>query len=118
MHPARLAILEALRWSEECVCHLEACLGLQQAYISQQLAVLRRVGLIADRRDGLNIYYRIAQPEVLQLLDTVRILAGVPGDQPPREPRRPDCPCPRCRHAVPMLITLHEAYHKNEDSHG
>ncbi len=36
MHPGRLAILEILRNGEECVCRMEALLGLRQAYISQQ----------------------------------------------------------------------------------
>ena len=43
---ARLAILNILRDSEHCVCHMEAYLGYRQAYISQQLMVLREAGLI------------------------------------------------------------------------
>ena len=49
-HPARLAILEALRQGEACVCHLEALFGWRQAYLSQQLMVLRAAGL-ADAGD-------------------------------------------------------------------
>ena len=48
-HPARLAILEILREGEQCVCHMETYLGQRQAYISQQLSVLREAGLITDR---------------------------------------------------------------------
>ena len=70
-HPARLAILEILRDGEHCVCHMEAYLGLRQAYISQQLAVLREVGLILDRRDGWNIYYRVINPQIYAVLDAV-----------------------------------------------
>ncbi len=51
-HPTRLAILDLLRDGEHCVCHLEAFLGLRQAYISQQLLILREAGLVQDRRDG------------------------------------------------------------------
>jgi len=40
-HPTRMAIMEILRQGEECVCHMEAILGHRQAYLSQQLAVLR-----------------------------------------------------------------------------
>ena len=57
-HPARLAILEILRDGEHCVCHMEAHLGFRQAYISQQLSVLRDAGLVQDRRDGWNIFLR------------------------------------------------------------
>jgi ArsR family transcriptional regulator len=96
MHPARIAILESLRNSEECVCHLEAHLHLRQAYLSQQLAVLRKAGLIADRRDGMNMFYRITQPEVLNLLDAACTMVG----GTPRirlESAIPHaCPCPKC----------------------
>jgi ArsR family transcriptional regulator len=68
-HPARLAILEELRKGECCVCHLEALLGSRQAYISQQLAVLRDAGLISDRRDGWNVYYRVNDPRVFDMLN-------------------------------------------------
>lgn len=57
--PARIAILEILRNGEECVCHMETILGFRQAYLSQQLAVLREAGVIQDRRDGWNIFYRV-----------------------------------------------------------
>ena len=84
-HPSRLAILQVLRDGEECVCHLEAALGLRQAYISQQLMVLRQVGLVTDRREGWNVFYRVVKPEVYALLDaalaTVRPEgASVPAD--------------------------------------
>lgn len=96
MHPTRIAILEALRHSEECVCHLEAHLRVRQAYLSQQLAVLRKAGLIADRRDGMNIFYRIIQPEVLMLLDTARFMVGGTTATAPDAVRPPACPCPKC----------------------
>jgi len=70
-HPSRLAILGILRDGEHCVCHMEAYLGLRQAYISQQLAVLREVELILDRRDGWNIYYRVINPQIYAVLDAV-----------------------------------------------
>jgi len=76
MHPTRIALLEALREGEQCVCRLEEALAMPQAYISQQLAVLRRVGLIADRRRGVNIFYRIAKPEVLQMIDLARTMVN------------------------------------------
>lgn len=68
-HPQRLAILEALEGKELCVCDMEEVLGLRQAYVSQQLAVLREAGLVCFRRDGWNVLYRIARPEVYELLD-------------------------------------------------
>lgn len=76
MHPLRIALLEALREGEQCVCQLEERLNMRQAYISQQLAVLRKAGIIADRRGGLNIFYRIAKPEVLDLIDLAHTMTG------------------------------------------
>lgn len=98
MHPTRLEILDLLRDGEACVCHLEAALGLRQAYISQQLMVLREAGLVQDRRDGWNSYYRIIQPQVFALLDVAQTMSGAN----PAKVRQQlnaglsSCTCPRC----------------------
>ena len=96
MHPARVAILDLLRGEEECVCHLEARLGYRQAYISQQLAVLRAAGLVQDRRDGWNIFYRVTRPEIFPLLDQARAVLGLAPIQATTDDRAPACPCPKC----------------------
>jgi ArsR family transcriptional regulator len=75
-HPKRLAILEALRDGEHCVCELEEALNLRQAYVSQQLTTLREAGLVCYRKDGWNVIYRIAQPEVYTLLDMATLIHG------------------------------------------
>ncbi len=93
-HPARLRILEILRGGEECVCHMEATLGYRQAYLSQQLAVLRDAGIVEVRRDGWNIYYRVILPEIYTLLDAANLLAGE--SVPSRRQNTPGCPCPKC----------------------
>jgi ArsR family transcriptional regulator len=94
MHPARLAILDSLRAEEACVCHLEALLQQRQAYISQQLMVLREAGLIEDRRDGWNVFYRIANPSVFLVIDAARNALGETGAPRPAVPD--GCPCPKC----------------------
>jgi DNA-binding transcriptional ArsR family regulator len=76
MHPARLAILDVLGTNEACVCHLEAALGYRQAYLSQQLMVLREAGIVDDRRDGWNVYYRVNKPGVLNVMDAARQVLG------------------------------------------
>jgi ArsR family transcriptional regulator len=76
MHPARLAILDVLRTGEACVCHMEAALGYRQAYLSQQLIVLRDAGLVDDRRDGWNIYYQVSVPDVFNVIDAARLAVG------------------------------------------
>jgi DNA-binding transcriptional ArsR family regulator len=94
-HPARLAIMDILRDGEHCVCHIEAYLGLRQAYISQQLAVLREAGLIHDRRDGWNIFYRVSTPKIFEILGAVR---GMLGQEQVKlkDPAQVSCPCPDC----------------------
>lgn len=96
-HPARLTILETLRNGEACVCHMEAAYGWRQAYISQQLMVLREAGIVADRREGWNIFYRVVKPEIYAILDAVyqatRRNAKI--DLPMAAPE--GCACPNCR---------------------
>ncbi|GIV89810.1 MAG: transcriptional regulator [Chloroflexus sp.] len=97
MHPVRIQIIEILRRGESCVCHIEAILGLRQAYVSQQLAVLRKAGLIGDRRDGPNIYYRLLRREVLDLLDMARAMID---ESEPWQPIPVGCVCPQCQTKV------------------
>ncbi len=92
-HPARLAILDMLRQGEACVCHLEAALGYRQAYLSQQLAVLREAGLVQVRREGWNIYYQILDTAILNVLDEARRLTHTQDVTPQRAG---NCPCPKC----------------------
>lgn len=105
-HPTRLAILDILRDGEQCVCHMEATLGLRQAYISQQLMILKEAELIEPRRDGLNLYYRAIKPEVFNILDTLSAVTGVTPKLPKHKHANTECPCPKCSDARPGLIQL------------
>ena len=89
-HPARLHILDELRRDEACVCHLQTVLERPQAYVSQQLRVLREAGIVADRKDGLLVYYKLADRQVERMLEDVLGSAEEPT-------RSPECPCPRCQ---------------------
>src|SRR5512141_1809672 len=95
-HPTRLAILDILRDGEQCVCHLEATLGLRQAYISQQLMILKQAGLLEARRDGLNLYYRVAKPEVFNVLNALTSVTGFTPKLPKHKHAKGTCPCPKC----------------------
>jgi DNA-binding transcriptional ArsR family regulator len=97
-HPARLRILNALSDDEECVCHLTALLRQRQAYVSQQLMFLRQAGLIADRKDGLRVYYRIKDPGVSAVLEAVNKLTGVKRIASESKVIAA-CPCPKCESA-------------------
>lgn len=94
-HPARLAILEILRHGEECVCHMEAALGFRQAYLSQQLSVLREAGIIQDRRDGWNIFYRVVEPDIYDVIDAACQTVSI-DDFVRERVNPPDCSCPKC----------------------
>lgn len=75
-HSRRLEILQLLKDRELCVCEIEEALGLRQAYVSQQLTVLREGGLVCYRKDGWNVYYRIARAEVYALLEVATVIRG------------------------------------------
>jgi DNA-binding transcriptional ArsR family regulator len=94
-HPARLAILEILRDGEHCVCHMEAHLGFRQAYISQQLMVLREAGLIQDRRDGWNVFYRVTEPRIFDVLKAVNQMLA-PESASHQDRPAVTCSCPKC----------------------
>lgn len=70
-HEDRLLLLCQLSQEELCVGDLQQRLDIQQPMLSQQLGVLRREGLVATRRDGKRIYYSIADPRVLAVLQTL-----------------------------------------------
>ena len=73
---------------------MEATFGFRQAYISQQLMVLRDAGLVEVRRDGLNIYYRVIRPEIFAVMDAMRKVTGIRPSQ--AKPKRNICTCPSC----------------------
>jgi DNA-binding transcriptional ArsR family regulator len=70
-HEGRLLILCLLVDGEVSVSEIEAKLDMPQAAVSQQLARLRLDGLVEARRDGRNIYYALARPEVTELITTL-----------------------------------------------
>ena len=102
-HPARLRILDILADGEACVCHLSAALHHRQAYVSQQLARLKEAELIVDKKDGLYVYYCLADTGIADLLRAARQTAArLANEESPVEPEPPPhggkkCPCPRCQ---------------------
>jgi DNA-binding transcriptional ArsR family regulator len=102
-HPARLEILELLRDGESCVCHIQAMLDHRQAYISQQLNILRQAGLITSRKEGLRVYYKISNPDLFGLLDQVKEILQKLGKWQPDisgtdelVQKKKACHCPQC----------------------
>jgi DNA-binding transcriptional ArsR family regulator len=119
MHPTRLAILDILRDGEQCVCHMEAVFGLRQAHISQHLMVLRDAGLVSDRREGWNIFYRVVKPGIYQVIDAMNRFSGKPAGSPftvKIKTSRQSCPCPKCNPDTPPqhleIFEAAESIHK------
>lgn len=97
--PARVQILTAIGKGEACVCHLEALLDMRQAYISQQLMELRDADLLDTRRDGRYIFYRLTQPQLIDMLIDIGTLFGISAakmDSLLNTDPLPQCCCPDC----------------------
>jgi ArsR family transcriptional regulator len=77
-HPLRVRILEILSIRESSVAEILADVGVEASNLSQQLAVLRRSGLVTSRREASTVYYSITSPQVAELLAVARgILTSV-----------------------------------------
>jgi ArsR family transcriptional regulator len=80
-HPARIRILELLAQREHAVAEMLPEVGVEATSLSQQLAVLRRSGLVTARKEGSTVHYMLTSPQVAELLAVARrilteVLAG------------------------------------------
>jgi len=71
-HPTRIAILELLRDREYSARTIQEKLGLEQANLSQHLAILRSRQIVVNRKDGNQVFYSIRNPVLVQVLDLMR----------------------------------------------
>ena len=71
-HPRRLEILNLLRDNEKSAGELVSLTGSSKANLSQHLAVLRRRRIVSTRREGVNIFYRIANTKIIKACDIIR----------------------------------------------
>jgi ArsR family transcriptional regulator, virulence genes transcriptional regulator len=74
--PKRLCVLETLAMGERSVGELSRDVGCQVPNMSQHLAVLRSAGLVAARREGQTVFYRLADPRVLDAYRLMQSLSG------------------------------------------
>jgi ArsR family transcriptional regulator len=75
-HPARIRVLELLGERERSVGDLVGEIGLESSHLSQQLAVLRRAGLVTTRKQGTTVFYTLAAPRITDLLDQSQIVVA------------------------------------------
>ncbi len=81
-HPARIRVLELLVQGDRSVGELQGEVGLELSHLSQQLAVLRRAGVVVTRKQGSSVIYSIASPDMAELLAVARtVLTGLLNDQ-------------------------------------
>jgi ArsR family transcriptional regulator len=73
-HPARIKALEVLSEGPRSVSELQPLVGIESSHLSQQLAVLRRAGLVSTDKHGASVVYAIADPELSTLLASARRL--------------------------------------------
>lgn len=101
--PAKIKILLVIREEPACVCHLIAALDLRQASISQHLMALRKGGWVTTQREGRNIYYRLSEPRLGDLIAQAAAITGLTPAELSAFSRRPlpDCPCPKCHPEFP-----------------
>ena len=74
-NPHRLEMLELLAQGERTVDSLATEIGLSLANASQHLQALRQAALVESRKDGLFVYYRLADPDVFELSKVIRSVA-------------------------------------------
>jgi ArsR family transcriptional regulator len=70
-HPTRLFIIEELSRGRRCVCELTEMVGADTSTVSKHLSLLKRVGIIADEKEGLNVYYSLTVPCILNSFDCI-----------------------------------------------
>lgn len=70
-NPHRLLLLCELAAGERKVGELEERLGIMQPTLSQQLTVLRNGALVVTRRDGKHIYYKMASPQTMAVIQVL-----------------------------------------------
>ena len=70
--PKRLEILNALKDKERSAGELIEKIGLSKSNLSQHMSILKSKGVIQTRREGLNIYYRISNPKIIQACNLMR----------------------------------------------
>ena len=73
-NPIRLGIIEFLEQGEKCVCEIVEHVGTDISNVSKHLSILKRNGIVSDRREGLKIFYSLAMPCAV---DFARCVEGV-----------------------------------------
>ena len=67
-HPIRVAIADLLKDGEVCVCEIAERIGAERSNTSRHLAIMLKAGVVKTRKDGLQVFYSLRTPCVLNFL--------------------------------------------------
>jgi ArsR family transcriptional regulator len=70
-HPTRLAIVEMLAKGEKCVCEINERITADHSTISKHLSILKNAGILSDRKQGLNVYYKLEVTCVMNFIGCI-----------------------------------------------
>ena len=70
-HPTRLFIVDTLSRGQKCVCELTELVGADVSTVSKHLAILKNAGIVEDEKRGLQVFYRLRLPCVLNFFRCV-----------------------------------------------
>lgn len=70
-HPTRLFLVDQIAHEEKCVCELTQLVGADMSTVSKHLAILREAGIVEDEKRGLQVFYRLRVPCILNLFTCV-----------------------------------------------
>ena len=70
-HPSRLMMVDALAKGEKCVCDLRDLVGSDISTVSKHLAVMREAGIVDDRKEGQQVFYRLRVPCIIDFFGCV-----------------------------------------------
>ena len=70
-HPSRVYIVEKLKEAEHCVCELSELIGVDMSTVSRHLSILKKAGIVTDRKEGTTVYYSLVCDCLTQMLSGV-----------------------------------------------
>ncbi|MEI8389929.1 MAG: metalloregulator ArsR/SmtB family transcription factor [bacterium] len=75
-HPTRLFIIDFLSEGERCVCEIVEQVDVDISTISKHLSVMKNAGLVEDEKRGLNVFYKMTCPCILNLFNCLESISN------------------------------------------
>ena len=70
-HPLRIAVVDFLKDGQQCVCDIAEHVGSEQSNVSRHLSVMVSAGVLAYRKEGLKVIYRLKTPCILEFFSCI-----------------------------------------------